>query len=164
MIYRFYLFIEHVIKRVHLLCFNRVDNFFSFIETRIFFILFYRLAFNFIYLHYCRFWHDSIFDFFFYFFFYISNFSCWDFFFSIEISFFFVLINNKTFLSFVDIFVRLIVFSIFDQKSRLDSIFLTRLDYKLVVLSLVLHNFMKSISKSISWRNRTISLIFVNLF
>ena len=39
---------------------------------------------------------------------------------------------------------RLIVFSIFDQKSRLDSIFLTRLNHKLVVLSLVLHNFMKS--------------------
>ena len=45
---------------------------------------------------------------------------------------------------------RLIVFSISDQKSRLDSIFLTRLNHKLVVLSLVLHNFMKSISKSIS--------------
>ena len=54
--------------------------------------------------------------------------------------------------------IKLIVFSIFGQKSRLDSSFLTRLDYKLVVLSLVLHNFMKSISKSISWRNRTISL------
>ena len=53
---------------------------------------------------------------------------------------------------------KLIVFSISDQKSRLDSIFLTRLDHKLIVLSLVLHNFMKSISKSISWRNRTISL------
>ena len=44
---------------------------------------------------------------------------------------------------------KLIVFSISDQKFELDSIFLTCLDHKLVVLSLVLHNFMKSISKSI---------------
>ena len=53
---------------------------------------------------------------------------------------------------------RLIVFSIFDQKFELDSIFLICLDHKLVVLSLVLHNFIKSISKSISWRLETISL------
>ena len=61
------------------------------------------------------------------------------------------LIDKKYFIFHEQIYEhRLIVFSISDQKSRLDSIFLTRLDHKLVVLSLVLHNFMKSISKSIS--------------
>ena len=81
--------------------------------------------------------------------------------------FFVTIVTNNTFKSSClvsfsfsfNIISRLIVFSISDQKSRFDSIFLTRLDHKLVVLSLVLHNFMKSISKSISWRNRTISLI-----
>ena len=59
--------------------------------------------------------------------------------------------------------IRLIVFSIFDQKFELDSIFLTCLDHKLVVLSLVLHNFIKSISKSISWRLETISLVDIKI-
>ena len=63
----------------------------------------------------------------------------------------------------VFVFNRLIVFSISNQKFELDSIFLICLNYKLIVLSLVLHNFMKSISKSISWRLEMISLV-LNVF